>query len=211
MFDAAMSMRSPVRALRPRRAKRDLVEKVPNPAIRAVSPRASASAMVENTAVSASALDSDDLVATRAARSASFTRVPLRKFVRSSVSRYRTSSGRAPLPDPRTLGRASRRARATRTEFLARLPTSGCASRGVKTSPGAGREMTMVRPGARSTLVVGRPAWRHDGGGGWAEAGETDGSPAGPPRPRPTSRSTNASGSSFVQATASAGPATTPD
>lgn len=46
VFEAMMAMLSPVRGLGSRRAGHDPVEKVPKPAIRTVSPWASASAMV---------------------------------------------------------------------------------------------------------------------------------------------------------------------
>ena len=62
-----MVMLSRVRGLRPERAGRDRVEKAPKPAIATVSPPASASAMAENTALtaaSASDLDSEILTAT---------------------------------------------------------------------------------------------------------------------------------------------------
>ena len=55
------------------RAGRDLVEKIPKPAIRMVSPQPSALAMAEYTALTAtsvSALDSDVLVTTQATKSA---------------------------------------------------------------------------------------------------------------------------------------------
>ena len=65
--EAAMAMVSPVRGFLPSRGGRSRVEKVPNPAMATVSPQARASAMVANTARTASAatdFDSDVPAAT---------------------------------------------------------------------------------------------------------------------------------------------------
>ena len=67
-----MALRSPVRGLRPSRGGRVLVEKVPNPAMVTVSPFASVSVMVVNTALTAAseaALVSEVRLATRDASS----------------------------------------------------------------------------------------------------------------------------------------------
>ena len=97
--EAAMVMVSPVRGLRPVRAGRERVEKAPKPAIVTVSPLASASAMAENTALTAAAasdFDSEVLAATPTASSRLFIPRPLWSPFRRSVSRYRRLSGSAP-------------------------------------------------------------------------------------------------------------------
>lgn len=81
MFDAAMTMLSPVRGFRPRCADRDFVHKVPKPAIRTVSPLAGTSAIVDNMALKAApalGLDMEVWAAKRAEGSALCIRIPHR-------------------------------------------------------------------------------------------------------------------------------------
>ena len=102
-----MVMVSPVRGLRPVRSGRDRVEKAPKPAIVTVSPLASASAMAENTALTAestSDLDREVLAATWAASSRLFIVDSSRQSAHPSVSRYRWSSDTTSTKGP--LGRS---------------------------------------------------------------------------------------------------------
>lgn len=97
VFEAAISMLSPVLGLRPCRAARVLAVKLPKPAMETCSPRASASAMAAKTALTARFAVAPGMAvsaATRDDRSALFMAFPLSRCARDWAV-YAASNQRA--------------------------------------------------------------------------------------------------------------------